>query len=89
MSLGSVAVEPSLNSFFDEMSLAKQQTIALQEFVSKRLKTEPKQPLILITHHVNIEAFTGRVVGVGDMVLVRVNAEGSHVSHQLFPSPRP
>ena len=89
MSLGSVSVEPSLNSFFDEMSLAKRQTIALQEFVSKRLKTEPKQPLILITHHVNIEAFTGRIVGVGDMVLVRVNADGSHVSHQLFPSPRP
>ncbi len=89
LSLGSVVVEPSLNSFFDEMSLAKRQTIALQEFISKRLKNEPKQPLILITHHVNIEAFTGRVAGVGDMVLVRVNTDGSHVSHQLFPSPRP
>ena len=89
LSLGAATVEPSLNSFFDNMSLAKPQTLALQAFVATSLKTYPKQPLILVTHHVNIEAFTGRVVAVGDMVLVRVNPAGSHLSHQVFPSPRP
>lgn len=89
MALGAVTVEPSLNSFFDDMRLAKPQTVALQAFIAASLKTYPKQPLILVTHHVNIEAFTGRVVSVGDMVLVRVRPDGSHVSHQVFPSPRP
>ena len=89
LAMGTVTVEPSLNSFFDEMSLAKPQTAALQTFISASLKAHPKQPLILVTHHVNIEAFTGRVVAVGDMVLVRVNPDGSHVSHQVLPSPRP
>jgi len=89
LALGAVTVEPSLNSFFDDMSLAKPQTAALQTFIAASLKAHPKQPLILVTHHVNIEAFTGRVVAVGDMVLVRVKPDGSHVSHQVFPSPRP
>jgi hypothetical protein len=71
------------------MRLAQPQTVALQAFIAASLKAYPKQPLILVTHHVNIEAFTGRVVAVGDMVLVRVNAAGGHLSHQVFPSPRP
>ena len=89
LAIGAVTVEPSLNSFFDDMSLAKPQTAALQKFIAAGLTSKPKQPLILVTHHVNIEAFTGRVVAVGDMVLVRVNPDGSHASHQVFPSPRP
>ena len=89
LALGSVTVEPSLNSFFDDMSLATSQTAALQRFITASLKAYPKQPLILVTHHVNIQSLTGRAVSVGDMVLVRVTPDGSHVSHQVFPSPRP
>lgn len=89
LALGSVTVEPSLNSFFDDMSLATSQTASLQRFITASLKAHPKQPLILVTHHVNIQSLTGRVVSVGDMVLVRVKPDGSHVSHQVFPSPRP
>lgn len=89
LALGSVTVEQSLNSFFDDMSLANSQTAALQRFITASLKAHPKQPLILVTHHVNIQSLTGRAVSVGDMVLVRVKADGSHVSHQVFPSPRP
>jgi phosphohistidine phosphatase SixA len=89
LALGAVSVESSLNSFFDDMSLANPQTAALQRFITASLKTHPKQPLILVTHHVNIQALTGRAVSVGDIVLVRVKPDGSHVSHQVFPSPRP
>jgi phosphohistidine phosphatase SixA len=89
LALGSVTVEPSLNSFFDDMSLATSQTASLQRFITASMKAHPKQPLILVTHHVNIQSLTGRVVSVGDMVLVRVTPDGSHVSHQVFPSPRP
>ena len=85
---GPVKIEPSLGSFFDDMSLEKRQTKALEAFVKNELAKQSKTPLILVTHHVNIEAFTGQVVGVGDMVLVKVNKNGEHVSHIIYPSPK-
>ena len=85
---GSVKIEPSLGSFFDEMSLEKTQTKALGAFIKNELAKQSKAPLILVTHHVNIEAYTGKVVSVGDMVLVRVNKNGEHLSHTIYPSPK-
>jgi phosphohistidine phosphatase SixA len=85
---GPVKIEPSLGSFFDEMSLEKKQTKALGAFIKNELAKQSRAPLILVTHHVNIEAFTGRAVGVGDMVLVRVNKNGEYLSHIIYPSPR-
>ena len=85
---GAVKKEASLGSFFDDMSLEKRQTKALEAFVKNELAKQSKTPLILVTHHVNIEAFTGKVVGVGDMVLVKVNKNGEHVSHTIYPSPK-
>jgi len=85
---GSVKIEPSLGSFFDEMSLEKIQTKALRVFIKNELAKQSKAPLILVTHHVNIEAYTGKVVGVGDMVLVKVNKNGEHLSHTIYPSPK-
>jgi phosphohistidine phosphatase SixA len=85
---GSVKIEPSLGSFFDDMSLEKRQTKALEAFIKNELAKQSKTPLILVTHHVNIQAYTGKVVGVGDMVLVRVNKSGEHLSHTIYPSPR-
>lgn len=84
---GPVVVEQSLGSFFDDMSLAKSQTKDMQKLIAKQLREHQKTPLILVTHHVNIEAFTGKVVSVGDMVLVKVKPDGSYVSHQVYPSP--
>lgn len=86
---GSVKIEPSLGSFFDDMSLEKKQTKALEVFIKNELAKQPKAPLILVTHHVNIQAYTGKVVGVGDMVLVKVNKNGEHLSHTIYPSPSP
>jgi len=85
---GPVKIEPSLGSFFDEMSLEKIQTKALRAFIKDELAKQSKAPLILVTHHVNIEAYTGKVVGVGDMVLVRVNKNGEYLSHTIYPSPK-
>ena len=84
---GSVKIEPSLGSFFDNMSLEKRQTKALEIFIKNELAKQPKAPLILVTHHVNIQAFTGKVVGVGDMVLARVNKNGEYLSHTIYLSP--
>ena len=85
---GPVKIEPSLGSFFDNMSLEKRQTKALETFIKNELAKQSKTPLILVTHHVNIQAFTGKVVGVGDMVLVRVNKNGEYLSHTIYLSPQ-
>ena len=84
---GPIKIEPSLSSFFDNMSLEKRQTKELEAFIKSELAKPSKAPLILVTHHVNIQAYTGKVVGVGDMVLVRANKNGEHLSHIIYPSP--
>ena len=84
---GPIKIEPSLSSFFDNMSLEKRQTKELEAFIKSELAKPSKAPLILVTHHVNIQAYTGKVVGVGDMVLVRVNKNGEYLSHTIYPSP--
>ena len=86
---GPVKIEPSLGSFFDDMSLEKKQTKALELFIKNELAKQPKTPIILVTHHVNIQAYTGKVVGVGDMVLVKVNKNGEYLSHAIYLSPSP
>jgi len=88
MNLGPWVIEPVLGSFFDDMSLEKKQTQQLAIFIKKTLVEYPKKPIILVTHHVNIQAFSGKVVGVGDMVLVKVNKNGEHLSHTIYQSPR-
>jgi len=86
---GPVKIEPSLGSFFDNMNLEKRQTKALETIIKNELAKQSKTPLILVTHHVNIEAYTGIVVGVGDMVLVKVNKNGEYLSHTIYLSPKP
>lgn len=87
LNLGQVKIQPSLGSFFDDMSLEKSQTKALELFIKNELQQQTRAPIILVTHHVNIQAYTGRVVSVGDMVLVRVNKNGEYISHTVYPSP--
>ena len=84
---GPVKIEPSLGSFFDDMSLEKKQTKELETLIKNELDKQTKVPIILVTHHVNIQAYTGKVVGVGDMVLVKVNKNGEYLSHTIYPSP--
>jgi len=84
---GPINIDPSLGSFFDNMSLEKRQTKELVGFIKSELAKQTKAPLILVTHHVNIQAYTGKVVGVGDMVLVKVNKNGEHLFHTIYPSP--
>lgn len=85
---GSVKIEPALGSFFDNMSLEKKQTKELEVLIKNILSQQPQKPAILVTHHVNIQAFTGKAVGVGDLVLVKVNKNGAYLSHVMYPSPR-
>ena len=84
---GAVTKEAALGSFFDDMSQSKKQTEDLAKLIQAERIKYPKTPIIMVTHHVNIESFTGKVLNSGDMILVKVNSSGQAVSHKLYPSP--
>jgi len=84
---GQVVIAPALGSFFDDMSMEKERTRNLEALIQMQLNENPKSAIILVTHHVNIQAFTGQVVNAGDMVLAKVNKNGKFISQQLYPSP--
>jgi len=87
LNLGPVTIAPELGSFFDDMSLEKEQTRNLEKLIKAQLSLNAKTPIIMVTHHVNIQAFTDKVVNVGDMVVVKVDKNGRFVSYQHYPSP--
>jgi len=88
LNLGPVTIAPELGSFFDDMSLEKEQTRNLEKLIKAQLSLNAKTPIIMVTHHVNIQAFTDKVVNVGDMVVVKVDQNGRSVSYQHYPSPK-
>ena len=87
LAFGTPVLEPSLNSFFDDMRQGPQSNVNLQKFIVGQLKSKGDKALILVTHHVNIAELMGENVGSGDMVLVKVNSQGQRISHKVFPSP--
>jgi phosphohistidine phosphatase SixA len=84
---GEVKKEAALGSFFDDMSQAQKQTEALTKLIQLERIQHPKTPIIMVTHHVNIESFTGQVLSSGDMILVKVDSSGRALSHTRYPSP--
>ena len=84
---GVVKKEAALGSFFDDMSQAKRQTDELVKLITVERKQNPTMPIIMVTHHVNIQSYMGMVVNSGDMVLVKVDPAGRPVSSKLYPSP--
>ena len=87
LAFGTPVLEPSLNSFFDDMRQGPQSNANLQKFIVGQLKSKGDKALILVTHHVNIVEFTGENVGSGDMVLAKVNSAGKLVSFKIYPNP--
>ena len=88
MALGPVTIEPALGSFFRNMSDSGAQTSALRSLLAKKLKDSvPRKPLILVTHQVNISSYTGEYVGQGDVMLVKVGADGQYLSHRSISVP--
>lgn len=84
---GTVKKEMALGSFFDDMSQAKRQTDELIKLIAAERKQNPNLPMIMVTHHVNIQSYMGMVVNSGDMVLVKVDPTGKPISSKLYPSP--
>jgi phosphohistidine phosphatase SixA len=84
---GAVKKEVALGSFFDDMSQAKRQTDELVKLIAAERKQNPNMPIIMVTHHVNIQSYMGMVVNSGDMVLVKVDPTGKPISSKLYPTP--
>ncbi len=72
MALGEVTALPLLNSFFRDRSTAAQQTEQLRQWI----QSQPlDQPLVLVTHQVNITALTGVFPSSGELVLIDARGE--------------
>ncbi len=89
LGFGAVTVEESLASFFADYAQADAQTRALQAFVARLLSTPSHRAPVLVTHQVNISRYAGGGLGSGDMVLVRVDAQGRPLAHTRHAAPSP
>ena len=67
LDLGEVQELPALNSFFNDRSRAERQTADLMSFLRA---APPSDPLILVTHQINIRALTGQPLRSGEIVVV-------------------
>lgn len=85
LSKGRVTPEQSLGSFFEEMSQGDKQTKRLEAFVQRQLASSSKLPLILVSHQVNIRAYTGTSVASGQILLVNVSPQGRVLSQRPIP----
>jgi phosphohistidine phosphatase SixA len=76
LDLGPVQELEILNSFFRHFEKREEQTAALKSWINDR---EIRDPLILVTHQVNITAFTDIFPGSGELVIVRKDGHNQFV----------
>jgi len=73
LGLGPVEERPFLNSFFNDYARREPQTRMLREWLDQQALSEP---IVLVTHQVNITALTGVYPGSGELVIVRRSETG-------------
>lgn len=86
LNLGPVETLPPLNSFFRDPENREPQTAALEAWLGSRRATEP---LILVTHQVNITALTGRYTGSGEILVVRRDPDNAFAVLGALATPAP
>ena len=69
LELGAVSQVDAVNSFFRQRHLGEQQTNALRRLLRERA---PGEPLVLVTHQVNITALTDVFPESGEIVFFRI-----------------
>jgi phosphohistidine phosphatase SixA len=73
LELGPVQELPVLNSFFRKFKRQESQTRALKEWLAQQ---DLAEPLVLVTHQVNITALTKVTPAPGEVVIVKQTAPG-------------
>ena len=61
----------ALSSFFDDRGLGPGRTERVKNRIGTYSTRRPKGTVVMVTHHVNIEALTKHAVGTGEIVVVR------------------
>lgn len=69
LGLGTVKPLEAINSFFQDFERREGQTASLEKWIRSRTL---KEPIVLITHQVNITALTGNFAASGELIVVRV-----------------
>ncbi len=73
MGLGKPLELPALNSFFRKYERRDQQNAQLRQWLSGK---DLSKPVVLVTHQVNITAFSGVYPASGEIILMRKTASG-------------
>jgi len=73
LAFGKVHELPVLNSFFQNFAREEEQTRSLRQWL---LEQALSTPLVLVTHQVNITAFTGIFPRSGELVIVKREQNG-------------
>ncbi len=73
LGLGTVEALPLLNSFYQRSERRAPQTEGLRTWLAGQ---DFERPTVLVTHQVNILALTGAYARSGELVVIRVAAEG-------------
>lgn len=76
LELGSVQELPALNSFFQKYEDEELQTRLLKEWL---VKQDFAEPILLVTHQVNITALTGIYPASGEIIIVRQSMPGEFI----------
>lgn len=75
LAFGAFEPHPALDSFFADSAREKEQTEGLRRLVAEYPPVRGN--LVLVTHQVNITAYTGVFPASGEMVLVKLSAAGA------------
>jgi phosphohistidine phosphatase SixA len=76
LNYGPLVTLPALGSTFSQTDSYSPAKASLTQWMKTHLERERGGPIIMVTHQVNITAYTGINTGTGDMVLVQVNSQG-------------
>jgi len=77
LNLGSPQILEAIASTFNEQDYATPAKKSLIEWMQAHVKKPNSKPQIMVTHQVNILAYTGVNTSSGEMVLVQVNQDGT------------
>ena len=77
LNLGSPQILEAIASTFNEQDYATPAKKSLIEWMQAHVQKPNSKPQIMVTHQVNILAYTGVNTSSGEMVLVQVNQDGT------------
>lgn len=79
LGLGDVTPVDALSSFFRDRQLEPERTAAALALIGSESASIAEQPLVLVTHQVNITALTGVFPAPGEIIVVKPIANGIEV----------